>query len=154
MRCASNTLPLPVTTTHYITQASLAPVPSEWGKQAPLTNLRPSPTHPFTLIHTPPVMFVGLKKKSINSDLVAVSCGPLCEVVTSSEWESDLAPPPPPSCLLLARLSGLERSLCGSGGSVRPYRVVALGVGTWIERVLLPHVSEWRTLCAGASLFV
>lgn len=28
------------------------------------------------------------------------------------------------------------------------------GLGMWIERVLLPHVSEWRILCPWASLFV
>lgn len=79
-----------------------------------------------------------LGKESINCDLVAVSCCPLCEVVTLSEWESESAPPPPPSFL---RLAPRDEEGLWSGFSV------AAGAGG-------PHVSEWRTLCAGASLFV
>lgn len=79
-----NTLPSSVSS-HYITQGSLAHVPHQWGKQAPT----PAPVLFYTLLlshtHTPPVMFTGLRKESINSDLVAVSCGRLCEVVTFSE---------------------------------------------------------------------
>lgn len=87
--------------------------PLQWGKQAPSPAPGPLP-HPLTLTHTPPVMFAGLSKESINSDLVAVRCGPLCGVVTFSEWESEFSPPPPlpapppPSFLLLAPRSGYE----------------------------------------------
>lgn len=54
------------------------------GQTGTLTASVPLP-HPLTLTHTPPVMFTGLRKESINSDLVAVSCGPLCKVVTFGE---------------------------------------------------------------------
>lgn len=78
-----NTLPSPICS-YYITQGSLAHVPLQWGKQAHSPAPFPLP-HPLTLTHTPPVMFAGLRKESINSDLVAVSCGPLCEVLTFGE---------------------------------------------------------------------
>ncbi|CAB1452848.1 unnamed protein product [Pleuronectes platessa] len=55
---------------HYITQGSLAHVPLQWGNQAPSPAPVPLP-HPLTPTHTPPVMFAGLRKESINSDLVA-----------------------------------------------------------------------------------
>lgn len=112
--------------------------PLQWGKQAPSPAPGPLP-HPLTLTHTPPVMFAGLSKESINSDLVAVRCGPLCGVVTFSEWESEFSRPPLLLLLLLhpsfswLHAQGMRKGL---KWECEGFRVVAGGgVWTWIERV-------------------